>query len=55
MGRARRVDVGGMIYHVLNRANFRPRLFREAAHYEDFLAIVERAWNLFPCEFWLTV
>ena len=28
MGRARRVDVGGMIYHALNRANFRSRLFR---------------------------
>ena len=41
MGRARRVDVGGMIYHVLNRANFRPRLFRETAHYEDFRDIVE--------------
>jgi len=37
MGRARRVDVGGMIYHLLNRANFRSRLFRETAHYEDFL------------------
>jgi hypothetical protein len=28
MGRARQVDVGGMIYHALNRANFRSRLFR---------------------------
>jgi hypothetical protein len=28
MGRARRVDVGGMIYHALNRANFRSWLFR---------------------------
>jgi hypothetical protein len=27
MGRARRVDVGGMIYHALKRANFRSRLF----------------------------
>jgi hypothetical protein len=31
------VDVGGRIYHALNRANFRSRLFRETAHYEDFL------------------
>ena len=28
MGRARRVNLAGMIYHVLNRANFRSRLFR---------------------------
>ena len=27
-GRVPRVDVGGMIYHVLNRANFHSRLFR---------------------------
>jgi hypothetical protein len=35
--RARRVYVGGMIYHALNLANFRSRLFRETSHYEDFL------------------
>ena len=35
------MDVGGMIYHALNRANFRSRLFRETAHYADFLGIVE--------------
>ena len=40
-GRARRVDVGGLIYQVLNRANFRSRLFKEPAHYQDFLVIVE--------------
>src|SRR5208337_3071619 len=45
MGRARRVDVGGTIYHALNRANFRSRLFREASHYEDFLGIVEESLN----------
>jgi putative transposase len=48
MGRARRVDVGGMIYHALNRANFRSRLFRETAHYEDFLGIVEESLNFVP-------
>jgi hypothetical protein len=31
MGRVGRVDVGGMIYHVLNRANFRSRLFKKHA------------------------
>jgi hypothetical protein len=28
MGRVWRVDVGGIIYHVLNRASFRPGLFK---------------------------
>jgi hypothetical protein len=41
MGRARRVDVGDMIYHALNRANFRSRRFRDTARYADFLGIVE--------------
>jgi putative transposase len=48
MGRARRVDVGGMTYHVLNRVNFRSRLFRRPAHYEDFLAIVEESMTFVP-------
>ena len=33
----------GMIYHAVNRANFRSRLYREPAHYEDFLGIVEES------------
>jgi putative transposase len=37
-----------MIYHALNRANFRSRLFREAAHYEDFLGIVEESLHFVP-------
>jgi REP-associated tyrosine transposase len=37
-----------MIYHVWNRANFRSRLFREAAHYADFLAIVEAGLSFVP-------
>ena len=48
MGRVRRVDVGGMIYHVLNRANFRSRLFKQPAHYQDFLEIVEESLNFVP-------
>jgi putative transposase len=48
MGRVRRVDVGGMIYHVLNRANFRSRLFKQSAHYQDFLAIVEESLDFVP-------
>jgi len=48
MGRVRRVDVGCMIYHVLNRANFRSRLFKKAAHYQDFLAVVQESLNFVP-------
>jgi putative transposase len=48
MGRVRRVDVGGMIYHALNRANFRSRLFKKAAHYQDFLAILEESLKFVP-------
>jgi putative transposase len=48
MGRVKRVDVGGMIYHALNRANFRSRLFKRAAHYEDFLGIVEESLTFVP-------
>jgi putative transposase len=45
MGRVRRVDVGGMVYHGWNRANFRSRLFKTAAHYQDFLTLVEESLN----------
>ena len=40
MGRVRRVDVGGLVYHVLNRANFGSRLFKKEGHYQDFLALM---------------
>jgi putative transposase len=48
MGRVRRVDVGGEIYHVLNRANFRSRLFKQPAHYQDFIALVEESLIFVP-------
>jgi putative transposase len=48
MGRARRVDVGGVIYHALNRANFASRLFRETAHDADFLGMVEDNFSFVP-------
>ena len=35
MPRAKRVTLGGYVYHVLNRANGRLRIFRK---YDDFLA-----------------
>ena len=48
MGRVKRVDVGGMIYHALNRANFRSRLFRRNAHYQEFLEMVEESRSSVP-------
>ena len=48
MGRVRRVDVGGMVYHGWNRANFRSRLFIAGAHYQDFLTLVEESLNSVP-------
>ena len=37
-----------MVYHVLNRANFRSRWFRNSGHYQAFLAIVEKSLNIVP-------
>ena len=48
MGRVRRVDVGGMVYHALNRANFRSRLFKRESHYQDFLALVGESLDFVP-------
>ena len=48
MGRARRVDVGGIVYHAWNRANFRSALFQRPAHYQDFVGILEESWNFVP-------
>jgi putative transposase len=48
IGRVRRVDVGGVTYQVLNRANFRSLLFKKPAHYQDFLAIVEESLSFLP-------
>ncbi|TSC69060.1 MAG: putative transposase [Parcubacteria group bacterium Gr01-1014_56] len=43
MGRALRTDVGGQVYHVLNRANARLPLFRKKADYELFEKVLEEA------------
>ena len=43
MGRVRRMDVGGMVYHALNRANFRSTLFKNDGHYQDFLDLLEES------------
>jgi putative transposase len=40
MGRAQRTDVGGYIYHVLNRANARMIIFESDQDYKDFEQIL---------------
>lgn len=43
MGRALRVDVGGEVYHVLNRANARVTIFMKQKDFEAFENILEEA------------
>jgi len=37
-----------MVYHGLNRANFRSTLFKKDAHYKDFLGILEESLRFVP-------
>lgn len=48
MPRVARVDVGGYIYHVLNRANARVRIFDTEKDYQQFEEILEEAVERFP-------
>jgi putative transposase len=43
MGRAKRADDGGLIYHVLNRANARMTIFEQDAEYEAFEKVLQEA------------
>ena len=43
MGRSNRVTQGGLVYHVLNRANARRTIFENDADYEAFEQILEQA------------
>jgi len=47
MGRAPRVDVGNLIYHVLNRANGRRTIFHEADEYRHFEMLLKDAIDRF--------
>ena len=40
MGRAKRVTLGGYVYHVLNRANGRLRIFRKDGDFGAFQKIL---------------
>src|SRR5260370_40110639 len=43
MGRVLRTDVGGLVYHVLNRANARMPLFGKAGDYDAFERVLGEA------------
>ena len=43
MGRPKRADHGGLVSHVLNRANARLRIFEKEGDYEAFIRVLEEA------------
>ncbi len=47
MGRPQRIDIGGYIYHVLNRANARATIFSKDKEYQDFEQILFEAVEKF--------
>lgn len=47
MARATRTDVGGHVYHVLNRANAKTRIFESESDYQLFESILEEAKEKF--------
>ena len=47
MGRPTRTDIGGYVYHVLNRANARTTIFNTEKEYQDFEAILFEAMEKF--------
>ena len=48
MGRAKRIDVGGCVYHVLNRGNGRMRIFDDPADFAAFERVLAQALERFP-------
>jgi putative transposase len=49
MGRSKRITAGGIVYHVLNRANRRARIFHKPRDYDAFLDILAEGLQLVPC------
>jgi len=43
MGRPKRIDLGGYVYHVLNRGNGRMTIFEDAGDYDAFERVLEEA------------
>jgi putative transposase len=48
MGRPPRTTVGNMVYHILNRANGRFKIFHKNKDYEAFEKILEEAKIKYP-------
>ena len=48
MGRPLRAAVGGLIYHVLNRANARATLFAKPDDYHAFVGVLAEAQTIQP-------
>jgi putative transposase len=49
MGRPKRAVAGGVVYHVLNRANRRARMFHKPRDYDAFLKLLVEALDRLPC------
>jgi putative transposase len=52
MPRVQRVDVGGEVYHVLNRANARVQIFDNDEDYQQFEQILEEAIDKWGHDKW---
>ena len=50
MGRVKRADAAGAIYHMLNRANRRMTIFEKEGDYEAFERILVEAVSKFKIE-----
>ena len=48
MGRPKRIDLGGYVYHVLNRSNGQAPIFQETGDYEVFLRTISQALKHVP-------
>ncbi len=49
MGRAKRIAAGGIVYHVLNRANRRTRIFHKPRDYDAFIKLLGDGLERIPC------
>jgi putative transposase len=50
MPRTARVAPAGVVFHVLNRANARSRIFEKDLDYEAFMRVIGETANLVPVE-----
>ena len=49
MGRPRRITAGGVVHHVLNRANRRARIFHKPRDYDAFLKVLMEGLERISC------